>query len=70
MPILYSCHKIELGRQHDGHYRLDHAVTATQKTILSAFGLDDEYIRQKATEIGKQLYEADQDQYVRVEEEE
>ena len=62
--------KIELGRQRDGHYRLDHAVTATQKTILAAFGLDEEYIRQKASEIGKQLYEADQDKYVRVEEEE
>ena len=30
--------KIEMARQLDGVYRLDHAVTATQKTILKAFG--------------------------------
>ena len=28
-------------RQLDGLYRLDHAVTAPQKTILSAFGLSE-----------------------------
>ena len=32
--------KIEMIRQADGVYRLDHAVTATQKTILNAFGID------------------------------
>ena len=30
--------KIEMIRQADGVYRLDHAVTKTQKVILSAFG--------------------------------
>ena len=30
--------KIEMIRQADGIYRLDHAVTANQKTILKAFG--------------------------------
>ena len=32
--------KIELTRQPDGVYRLDHAVTATQKDILQAFGFN------------------------------
>ena len=32
--------KIEMIRQADGIYRLDHALTATQKTILKAFGID------------------------------
>ncbi len=31
--------KIELTRQTDNIYRLDHAVTAVQKKILRAFGL-------------------------------
>ena len=32
--------KIEMVRLTDNKYRLDHAVTATQKTILKAFGMD------------------------------
>ena len=32
--------KIEMVRQTDGKYRIDHAVTATQKAILKAFGID------------------------------
>jgi transposase len=47
--------KIELARQFDGIYRLDHAVTATQKDILKAFGLDVEYVRDKASALGKKL---------------
>jgi len=31
--------KIEIIRQSDGNYRMDHAVTATQKEILKAFDL-------------------------------
>ena len=33
--------KIEMVRGFDGLYRMDHAVTKTQKTILKAFGVDD-----------------------------
>ncbi len=44
--------KIELIRQNDQVYRLDYAVTATQKTILSAFGLDESFIMREAEEIG------------------
>ena len=47
--------KIEMVRQADGIYRLDHAVTATQKTILKAFGIDANYIKRKASEISNQL---------------
>ena len=47
--------KIEMVRRNNGAYRLDHAVTKRQKTILSAFGLDDGHVRLKATEIGRLL---------------
>ena len=47
--------KIEMIRQADGIYRLDHAVTATQKTILRAFGIDANYVKRKAQEISDQL---------------
>ena len=47
--------KIEMGRQMDNVYRLDHAVTANQKAILNAFGMDAEYITNKAAELGKIL---------------
>jgi hypothetical protein len=47
--------KIEMVRQADGVYRLDHAVTATQKTILKAFGIDSNYVKRKSKEISDQL---------------
>ena len=47
--------KIEIIRQADGIYRLDHAVTKTQKTILKAFGIDANYVKRKAQEISDQL---------------
>ena len=50
--------KIEMVRLTDNKYRLDHAVTATQKTILKAFGMDASIIKYYATEIGKILKEA------------
>ncbi len=43
--------KIEMARQLDGIYRLDHSVTARQKAILKAFGLTEDYIERKADEI-------------------
>jgi transposase len=49
--------KIEMVRLLDRRYRLDHAVTATQKAILNAFGMDVAYVKQKAKEIGDFLYE-------------
>jgi len=47
--------KIEMIRQLDSIYRMDHAVTATQKVILKAFFVDDEYIKQTAAEISSTL---------------
>lgn len=47
--------KIELTRQSDNVYRLDHAVTATQKKILKAFGLTEKNIEYRATGISEQL---------------
>lgn len=50
--------KIEMVRLTDNKYRLDHAVTATQKTILKAFGMDADMIKYHAAEISKILKEA------------
>ena len=47
--------KIEMSRQLDGIYRFDHAITATQKTILKAFGLTDANVKYRAEEISKRL---------------
>ena len=43
--------KIEMVRRNGKNYILDHAVTRKQKTILSAFGMDDDDIRKSAGEI-------------------
>lgn len=47
--------KIEMVRRSGGSYKLDHAVTKTQKIILSSFGLDETNIRDSAEEISKLL---------------
>jgi hypothetical protein len=52
---LKELEKIEMVRLPDNVYRLDHAVTATQKTILKAFGIDAGYVKARAGEISKQL---------------
>ena len=47
--------KIEMVRQLDNIYRLDHAVTANQKVILKAFGPDANSIKYFASELSKEL---------------
>lgn len=47
--------KIEMLKSLDGNYRMDHAVTATQKAILEAFGIDVPYIKRKTALINTQL---------------
>ena len=47
--------KIEMIRQLDNIYRLDHAITAKQKNILKAFGIDERYIKNKVTELSDKL---------------
>ena len=49
--------KIELIQQLDHRYRLNYAVTATQKEILKAFGINEVNIRKWASEISDELYE-------------
>lgn len=51
--------KIEMTRQTDGIYRLDHAVTATQKVILKALGIDAKTIPNKAKYISEELKKVD-----------
>jgi len=52
---LKELEKIEMVRQYDGVYRLDHAVTKTQKTILDAVGLNSDFVHAVATTIGGTL---------------
>jgi len=52
---LKELEKIEMIRQMDNVYRLDHAVTARQKTILKAFGADENYIKERAMRLSEQL---------------
>lgn len=47
--------KIEMVRLTDNRYRLNHVVTATQKTILKAFGIDSSLIKYYAEGISKIL---------------
>lgn len=47
--------KVEMTRQLDKVYRLDHAVTKTQKVILSAFGIDAGQVKYKANNISEIL---------------
>lgn len=51
--------KLEMIRQTDGRYRLDHAVTATQKMILKAFDMDADLIRKNASELSSMLMDYD-----------
>lgn len=55
---LKELEKVELIRQPKGNYKLDHAITKTQKTILGAFGLDEETVKAEALAIGKELMNA------------
>ncbi|NCC11381.1 MAG: transposase [Bacteroidia bacterium] len=52
---LKELEKIEMICHLDYIYRLDHAVTATQKTILKAFGIDANYVKLQATMISDLL---------------
>lgn len=51
--------KIEMSRQCDGVYRLDHAVTATQKAILKALRITPSTIPNKAKKIAEELAKAE-----------
>lgn len=53
--VIGELEKIEMVRQTDGRYRMDYAVTATQKAILKAFDIDADYVRGKAAELSREL---------------
>lgn len=55
---LSELEKVEMTRQLDGRYRLDHAVTKTQKIILKAFGLNTQNVKYRAEEISQVLSQA------------
>ena len=57
---LKELEKIVMIRHLDGIYRLDHAITKTQKTILDFFGLTEANVRYQAQEIGKILQETEE----------
>lgn len=47
--------KIEMIRQIDNRYRMDHALTRTQKLILRAFGIDAGYIKEATQKLSNRL---------------
>ena len=47
--------KIEMIRLSDGNYRLEHAVTSTQKEILKAFNLTGRNVQEQAIGINEEL---------------
>ncbi len=53
--------KIEMVRRNGKNYKLDHAVTRTQKIILSSFGLDETNINKSAEKISKLLADGQSD---------
>ena len=52
---LKELEKIEVIRQADGIYRLDHAITATQKDILQAFNMTAAEAIKDVRELGNKL---------------
>ena len=52
---LKELEKIEMVRRNNGKYCLDHAVSKKQRTLLSAFGMDELSIRSLAAEISNLL---------------
>lgn len=56
LAAIRELEKIELIWQLDHRYRLNYAVTATQKEILKAFGIDEVDIKKWANEISDELY--------------
>jgi hypothetical protein len=55
VSVLTELEKIELVRIGDGVYRLDHAITARQKEILSIFGMSDDDMKADCRSISTEL---------------
>ncbi len=52
---LKELEKIEMLKGADNEYNLDYAITATQKTLLNAFGMTADNIRRQASALGSDL---------------
>lgn len=59
VSFISEMEKIELIRIGDGRYHLDHAITATQKVLLSVFGLSFEDIGAECLKLSKELESLD-----------
>lgn len=55
--------KIELLKGADNEYRLDYAVTATQKAILKAFGMSAADVQKQANEISSELFRIEKEEF-------
>lgn len=53
--VIRELEKIEMVRRNGKNYKLDHAVTRTQKLIMNFGGLDATDIKKSAEEYGKLL---------------
>lgn len=53
--LLRELDKIEMIKGADNEYRPDHAVTATQKAILNAFGMTANDIKLRSEELSAEL---------------
>ena len=51
--ILRELEKIQAIKLIDGIYKLDHAITATQKTILKSFGIQEDYVKERVRNLGE-----------------
>lgn len=59
VSVITELEKIELIRVGDGVYRLDHAITARQKEILSIFGMSEDDMKAECRGISKELVTID-----------
>ena len=54
---IHQLEKLELIKLPGGVYRQDHAITATQKVILRAFGMDTNYMKNAISELSESMSE-------------
>ncbi len=59
VSVIKELEKIELIRIGDGVYRLDHAITARQKEILSIFAMSDDDMKAECQSISRELVTID-----------
>ena len=60
---LRELEKIERLKGADNEYRLDYAVTATQKAILKAFGMTAGSVQKQSNEISSDLFRIEREEF-------